>query len=292
MSSGTSRVGSRSVRNAALGCFLLAFTGAAGCGPKQAWSADDSPTYDESHQGEFIPPTARERSLLERYRVTRIGATRPENPAENPEVVVARIAVSRTEGRVLGKFRNTYYDFPSEAAFSGERVALFNASCGRIASVRRDFHDALCVQGSGVLVSGTPVSFAKRDCSCARECPRTGQKICYQPLDKARFPWGRGAAGTAITPLMTVAVDTDVIPMNSSLYIPEYEGLPLDRAGSSYHDGCFLAQDRGLKVQGHHVDIFTGEPTITRLWNELMPSNRGVTVVLGSPRCATARSRP
>ena len=133
------------------------------------------------------------------------------------------------------------------------------------------------------------MSFAKRGCSCARTCPKTNQKICYETLDKKQFPWGRGATGKPITPLLTVAVDTEIIPMNSSVYIPQYEGLPLDRQRTSYHDGCFIAQDRGLKVKGKHVDIFTGEPTITRLWNELVPSNKGVTVVLNSPKCARAR---
>jgi hypothetical protein len=39
-------------------------------------------------------------------------------------------------------------------------------------------------------------------------------------------------------------------------------------------------------VQGQHVDIFTGEERLTRLWNDLVPSNRGVTVFLDSPYCA------
>jgi hypothetical protein len=70
------------------------------------------------------------------------------------------------------------------------------------------------------------------------------------------------------------------------LYIPEFEGLPRELNGTSRHDGCFIAQDRGLKVKGKHIDVFTGEPALTRLWNRLVPSNRGVTVVIDSPRCA------
>jgi 3D (Asp-Asp-Asp) domain-containing protein len=82
-----------------------------------------------------------------------------------------------------------------------------------------------------------------------------------------------------------VAVDTDVIPLETALYIPEYDGLPTDETERATHDGCFIAQDRGLRVREKHVDIFTGMPSMTRLWNRLQPSNAGVTVVVESPRC-------
>jgi len=76
--------------------------------------------------------------------------------------------------------------------------------------------------------------------------------------------------------------------MGTAIYVPEYDGLPVDAAHSSVHDGCFIAQDRGLRVKGPHVDVFTGSRTTTELWNRLVPSNQGVTVVVGNPRCARA----
>jgi 3D (Asp-Asp-Asp) domain-containing protein len=138
------------------------------------------------------------------------------------------------------------------------------------------------------LKAGGTVSFAKRDCDCAAVCPRTGQRICFDLLDKAVFPWGRGATGKPITPLLSVAVDSSVIPLGTPLYIPEYEGVPRDPTTGARHDGCFLAEDRGLAVKGQHVDIFTGQREITQLWNKLVPSNSGVTVVLNSPKCTRA----
>ena len=191
-------------------------------------------------------------------------------------------------GKVLGTFKNTYYDFPSEADFDGEALNLMSGSCKPIASVPRTFYESVCVQGSGTLKAGGTVSFAKRDCACAAECPRTGQHICFDLLDKQQFPWGRGATGRGITPLVSVAVDSSIIPLGTSLYIPEYDGVARDASGTSKHDGCFLAEDRGLSVKGEHVDIFTGQREITQLWNRLVPSNRGVTVVLDSPRCKRA----
>lgn len=257
------------------------------CGGNTPWSEEPSPEFDDSVEGPFVPPTERRQQLSERYRVRSIGRERPENPSENPEVITERIALSRTDGKVLGTFRNTYYDFPSESDHSStEKLEVFDASCQVISTVPKSFHDAVCMQGSGLLLTGSPISFAKRDCSCAHVCPRSDQKICFESLDKRQFPWGRGALGKAITPLLTVAVDSDVIPLETPIYIPEYEGLPVDESKQAYHDGCFVAQDRGLKVKGKHVDIFTGEPSLTRLWNRLIPSNKGVTVVINSPKCS------
>jgi 3D (Asp-Asp-Asp) domain-containing protein len=192
------------------------------------------------------------------------------------------------EGKSLGTFRNTYYDFPTEGDFGGDQVTVYNGQCQAIARVARGFFEAVCVQGSGLLASGSPISFNRRDCECAEVCPRTQQKICFDPLEIGRFPWGRGANGSPITPLLTVAVDTNVVPLGTSLYIPEFEGLPRDPARKSLHDGCFVAEDRGLRVQGRHVDLFTGLRAMTELWNGLVPSNSGVTVVIDNPKCKRA----
>lgn len=191
-------------------------------------------------------------------------------------------------GRVLGVFRNTYYDFPRESDFSGPQVAVKNARCETIAMVPRGFHDAVCVQGSGALARGGTISFAKRDCACAELCPRTDQHICFESLDASRFPWGRGAAGAPITPLRSVAADTRVLPMGTVIYIPELDGA---RGATGTSDGCFVVEDRGLKVQGEHVDIFTGHPTQTAALNAQVPSNQGVTVVVDSARCAHVTAR-
>jgi 3D (Asp-Asp-Asp) domain-containing protein len=80
-----------------------------------------------------------------------------------------------------------------------------------------------------------------------------------------------------------------VIPLGTPVYVPEYDGIPRDPDQRSVHDGCFIAQDRGLKVKGKHLDVFTGHQSITTLWNRLVPSNRGVTVIVDSQRCAQGR---
>lgn len=184
----------------------------------------------------------------------------------------------------LGVFRNTYYDFPAESEFQGSPVSLMSANCKKLADVPRPFFEALCVQGSGTLNTGITVSFAKRGCSCAETCPRTGQKICFDALDGRDFPWGRGSTGKAITPLKSVAVDPSIVPLGTILYIAEFDGVPRGPGGSP-HDGCFVAEDRGMKVIGEHIDIFTGNPKVTAHLNQLIPSNRGVHVYTRTARC-------
>ncbi len=233
--------------------------------------------------GTAAPLRAKEVVRIAREPTTSFGTSLPRGPHKGDSTS------SGSDGRLLGVFRNTYYDFPNERDFSGSVVELKSASCQTLREVPESFFDALCVQGSGTLASGETVSFAKRDCSCARVCPRTGQRICFDALSRQEFPWGRGAQGTPITPLLTVAVDSKVIPLGTALYIPEYDGVPRDEAGTP-HDGCFVAQDRGLKVQGEHIDVFTGLSAVTKLWNRQVPSNAGVHVYVDTARCARASS--
>ena len=118
-------------------------------------------------------------------------------------------------------------------------------------------------------------------------CPRTGQRICYEALDPARFPSGRGAAGRPITPLSTVAVDPAVIRLGSRVYIPELDGLL--RPDGTAHDGCFVAEDQGLRIKGRRIDVFMGDAATRRAWEGVVPSHRGVHVLLGDARCVPQR---
>jgi 3D (Asp-Asp-Asp) domain-containing protein len=196
-------------------------------------------------------------------------------------------------GRAVGTFRNTYYDFPHESDpryANTDAVSIMSASCQPIAKVPRGFHDAVCVQGSGALARGGTVSFAKRDCACAEVCPRTSQRICFDALDPHTFPFGRGASGKAILPLRSVAADTSVLAMGTVIYVPELDGAPKNASGDP-HDGCFVVEDRGLRVKGEHVDIFSGHPSQTAMLERYVPSNQGVTVVVNAPKCASLATR-
>ncbi len=207
-----------------------------------------------------------------------------------PTAVLSSGEVVKSGTRRPELFRNTYYDFPSESADGAKKAKVFDGECKLIADVTQEFHDRVCLQGSGKLRTGETISFAKRDCACAAECPKSNQKICFEKLDPVKFPNGRGALGQPVTPLRTVAVDDDIIPLGATLYIPDYEGLL--RPNGSMHDGCFLAEDRGSKVIGTHIDVFTGDPATTKIWNQAVPSNVGVRVEVDAPRCAHVKTPP
>ena len=108
-------------------------------------------------------------------------------------------------------------------------ASIFDAACAPIARVTKAFHDHVCVQGSGRLESGATVSFAKRGCTCAAVCPRTSQQICFERLDPARFPNGRGATGRPITPPRTLAVDSAVIALGTTGLHPRARRPPTTR---------------------------------------------------------------
>lgn len=191
-----------------------------------------------------------------------------------------------SSGRLVGVFRNTYYSFPDEQEYSGEQTTIFDAACKPIASVPKAFHDKLCVQGSGRLADMRTVSFARRGCDCAAVCPRSSQKICYEALDRSRFPWGRGATGGPITPFHTIAVDSSVIPLGTHVFIPAFAGVSTPDGRT--HDGCFVAEDRGLKVVGQSVDVFTGSESATAQWNRQVATGVGVEIYVQDPRCSAS----
>jgi 3D (Asp-Asp-Asp) domain-containing protein len=260
----------------ALGLALLLTTAACGWGSGKNW-VNDASNEDMGRP----PPSGGGGSGYEhegRRPTKTIGEKPPQKQEGTPKVKVA------VAGTSLGTFRNTYYDFPSEKDFNGDKVKLMSASCAPIAEVPHSFYDAVCVQGSGKLAAGATVSFAKRDCACALECARTGQKICFEQLDATRFPFGRGASGVAIRPLVSVAADSRVLPLGTIIYVQEFDGMTLP-GDVAPHDGCFIVEDRGGAVKGEHIDIFTGTPDVTREVNKKLPSNQGVTVLRDVQKC-------
>lgn len=265
---------------------LLALVGlfSSGCGGGDWVRPAASPVeVVPSEEGWVAPPTASSATP----NASPVAA--PPTPGEAPTPLT--VTIGSGGARPSEVYRNTYYFFPEEPTHpeSGPIRTLFDSKCRSLRTVSQDFHDKLCVQGSGKLATGETVSFAKRGCECATECPRTGHRICYELLEAAAFPWGRGATGQAITPLRTIAVDPEQIPLGTAVYIPEMNGLR-DLEGKA-HDGCFLAQDRGSKVKGRHLDFFVGTAATGEAWNRAVPSNRGVHVVVGASQCEWLAAR-
>jgi hypothetical protein len=71
----------------------------------------------------------------------------------------------------------------------------------------------------------------------------------YVPLRGASFAPG---ASLALKPYRSIAVDPDVIPLGSRVYIPAYR-----RDG---HGGWFTAQDTGGAIVGRRIDVYRPPP--------------------------------
>ena len=74
----------------------------------------------------------------------------------------------------------------------------------------------------------------------------------------------RGAAGVGaldslgckVVPMRTIAVDKNIIPRRTVLFIKETVGLKMPDGGT--HDGYWYASDVGGAIKGQRIDLYTG----------------------------------
>jgi 3D (Asp-Asp-Asp) domain-containing protein len=64
------------------------------------------------------------------------------------------------------------------------------------------------------------------------------------------------ALGCKVVAMRTVAVDKNLIPKRSVLFIKETVGLKMP--DGSVHDGYWYASDVGGAIKGRRIDLFTG----------------------------------
>ncbi len=121
--------------------------------------------------------------------------------------------------------------------------------------VSKRFARDLLMQGSGMLYNKQLVQYAGR---CGRQSRLRCMRVTV--LNRRRFPMSKGAMGRALIPFRSLAVDTRKIPLGSRVYIPQL-GKLLSRRGYR-HDGCFVAHDRGGRIQGNRIDLFVGLPRL------------------------------
>ena len=197
----------------------------------------------------------------------------PEPPPTEPSEGIAE-ALSRLGDELDGELTEA----PNTSDY-GDAVSLYDDSCEPIAKVSREFSRDLRMQGSGVLRDGRIVSAGRR-CDCD-----AGGMCFFVPAE--RFRWGIGAANRTLSPFRSVAVDTSLIPLSHTLYVPALEGLTMPGQppwGGFVHDGCVIADDRGGAVRGRHLDFFAARHGYYRA----LLSRYGltsVTVYDGTGRC-------
>ena len=102
----------------------------------------------------------------------------------------------------------------------------------------------------------------------------TAQVYCSDyydhPVGRTRYKVARGEFGDGVrnyilNPFRTIAVDPEVIPYGSVVYIPSARGLEftLPSGQKRIHDGYFFAADTGGLINGNHIDVFLGIETKT-----------------------------
>lgn len=190
--------------------------------------------------------------------------------------------------RQLGTMWNTYYILADETDHEGPHdVPIYDSSCQEMARVRADFHDDLCIEGSGILIDRRIVNFATRctdTCEAARRCGRRSYRICYQFLDSTIYPFAMGARQVALMPDLSIAVDRDFVPLGSVLYLEELDGV-VPPGATAPHDGCLRADDVGGAIEGNHFDFFVGSRERWLAWERLLPTRSEFTAWVDHPRC-------
>ena len=70
-------------------------------------------------------------------------------------------------------------------------------------------------------------------------------------------PLGCGVRNLPLMPFRTIAVDPNVIPLESVIFVPELRGRHFKLNEREFiHDGYLFAGDRGGAIKGKHIDVF------------------------------------
>lgn len=77
---------------------------------------------------------------------------------------------------------------------------------------------------------------------------------------KVSNAFGNGVQNYQLIPYRTIAVDPNIIPYGSVVYVPKAKGdsIQMPNGEIFVHDGYFFAGDTGGAIKKNHIDIFTG----------------------------------
>lgn len=172
--------------------------------------------------------------------------------------------------------RQEDFDDPEEIDYArSNEVEVYTRRGFFLGAFSRQFIWHLRMEGSGLLADGRVVNYHG---ACAY-----GTGTCFEQLDAARFPFGRGARRRTLMPFHSCAVDPRVVPLGETLYVPELDGANLP--DGNVHDGCLRADDTGGGIKQRKLDFFVVSYAnfrfiLSELWNV-----NWVTPQIRAPRC-------
>ncbi|MCX8015485.1 MAG: 3D domain-containing protein [candidate division WOR-3 bacterium] len=138
--------------------------------------------------------------------------------------------------KYLGKFKVTFYWIVREIDYSGPKnTPLYLENGGILGYFPADFIADFKKEACAELKGGKLISYLKK---------ANKVRVVREFL---------GVNGYTINPLKSVAVDPEIIPLGSKLYIPALTKLP-----NNQHNGIVYAHDIGSMITGNEIDIFVG----------------------------------
>jgi 3D (Asp-Asp-Asp) domain-containing protein len=159
------------------------------------------------------------------------------------------------------------------------RVELYTPEGYYFGRVPERFAWSLRLEGSGLMKDGRIVNYTGK---CA-----FGYGTCFEQLDVAEHPFGRGAGVRPLIPFKSVAVDPRLVPIGEPIYIPEFDGLVLP--DGSIHDGCVRADDTGGGIKRRKMDFFVVTYGNFRFLLDELENVTWITPHIQAPRCAYMR---
>jgi len=145
----------------------------------------------------------------------------------------------------VGDLKPTFYWVAMETNDGGAKVKELKDIDGNvIARISNKFYTEIRMEGTGKMLDGRVINFHVRVNGDIR------WRVC-----PPEAPYGYGIEDYVLTPFRSVAVDPNVVPIPSKIFIPAAKGTPLP--DGSIHDGIFDAVDIGSAIQNQRIDIFT-----------------------------------
>lgn len=150
----------------------------------------------------------------------------------------------------IGSLKPTFYWVAMETADGTEKNKDLQDMDGNVlARVTAKFDAAIRMEGTGKMLDGRVLNFAGRQ-------PKQGGGLEVRFLVcPPEAPYGYGLNFIPLVPFRSVAVDPEVVPIGTRVYIPKAVGIHLP--DGTVHDGYFQAVDIGDAIKNKRIDMFT-----------------------------------